>query len=574
MRDLILDQLEPYANLPTAGRNEWLGASEEGVQFLTNHYAADSEIILYASGRYALAQTVLAPLAAVMPPDKEDLSRSWLRGDDSWTIERSWSGGPEPKYNVELRPPLNSPGCNSLVGGEQLVFRRALSGVHKGPTPIELSQKLVHALDIYFQPERNAYCRLDSRGDIEDVIKIHRRKGHDDWHDMTAVTIRARDLHEFMALTETALFVKFDFTRTSPGGFSSWGGDQTEVDIEDCFYHGCSMPGHASYSNGYLIVRPKLTRGDLIEAFRHETEFAEKSYATFKFFDRKNNRLVESQIGPGNHVSYFEDSELPWDISPVFFRAEVLQRFKADPEKYHLDERSVSCRNAWSLETFDINEAGQVHTYLIYLSRLPYEEQLYWQAFNEWPKSGISKRAFTTDILGNWDDDYDPMLSLKLNIEKLDKAAPDWWNPRAKELHESAKYPVTDSIAEWGNEILALDQLVVEGFQKKGLAKLATKNGVTIDKEWGTLKLLEVVLPAMGMTESGSINTVAPLRKLHSIRNPAKAHGDPGGRERVTKEARTEHGNLRAHIRALAAGCDTAIETITAVINGSISTGE
>lgn len=574
MRDLILDRLEPYANIPATERNEWLGASEDGVRFLSKHYATDSEIILYASGRYALAQTVLAPLSAITPPDSEDLANAWVFNDDTWTIERSWTGGAQTTYDVRLCPPLSHPGCKSLVGGEKLFFLRALSGVQKGPMPIELSQKLVHALDLYFLPERNAYCRLDNRGDIEDVIKVHRRKGGSDWQDLNAVTIRADDLHEYMALTGTALFVRFDFTRTSPGGFSSWSSDRSEVDEGDLRYHGCSMPGHASFSQGYLIVRPKVTREGLIEAFRQQNEDSTKQYATFKFFDRKNNRLVESPVGPGNHVSYFEKSHLPWDISPAFFRPEVLQRFKADPEKYDFGERSISCRNAWSLPTYDINEAGQVHTYIIYLSQLPFEEQLYWQSFNEWPKAGISKRAYTTDILGNWDDNYDPMLSLKMAIRRLDESPPSWWKPRDTALHEAAKYPATDSVAEWGNEILALDQLVVEGFQERQLRQMALANGVTAEKDWRSLKLLEVVLQAMGMTEETAKRTVAPFRELHSLRNPAKAHGDPSGKERAVTDARTMHGSLRAHIRYLAAGCDNSMNTTVSVLNGIQETGE
>jgi len=67
-----------------------------------------------------------------------------------------------------------------------------------------------------------------------------------------------------------------------------------------------------------------------------------------------------------------------------------LHRFKADPEKYSLDDRSITCRNAWYLKSYDINEAGQVHAYIGDLARLPIEEQRYWQSFNEWSNGSIS----------------------------------------------------------------------------------------------------------------------------------------------------------------------------------------
>jgi hypothetical protein len=42
--------------------------------------------------------------------------------------------------------------------------------------------------------------------------------------------------------------------------------------------------------------------------------------------------------------------------------------------------------------TFDINDEGQVHTYLRYLRDLPYKGQLYWKAFNE-AASSIKRRS-------------------------------------------------------------------------------------------------------------------------------------------------------------------------------------
>ncbi|MEM1087843.1 MAG: hypothetical protein AAGH90_08940 [Pseudomonadota bacterium] len=569
MRDLILDALEPLANIPSTDRNAWLGASEDGVKFLRSHYDRDTEVILFASGRYTVVHAVLAPIGSVTPPDKTDLRNAWINTDETWTLERSYSGGgAETEYDVRLRPPLAGSSSKSLEGGEKLIFRRRLSGVHKGPTPTEISQKLVHSLGTYFLPERNAYCRLNEKGDIDDVIKIHSRKGETDLHSINAVTIRADDLHEYMALTNTALFVRFDFTRTVPGGFSSWGSERYTVDENDIFYDGCSMPGHASFSNGYLIVRPNLRREDLVQSFKRECEVDTKKYEIFKFFDPKNGRLVETPIGPEKHVSYFKESPLPWDISPVFFRPEVLQRFKADPEKYTLEDRSIRCRNAWSLKTYDINEAGQVHTYVIYLSDLPYEEQVYWKAFNEWPKSGISKRAYTTDILGEWDQEYDPLRSLKIAIKKLDETQPSWWKPRDQTLHDAVKYPSTDSIAEWGNELLALDHLLTEGFIRRKLRHLASQNGLTVEKEWGSLKLLELMLEVMGTTKQRAEEIIRPLRELSRLRNSTKAHGDPAGRELAVADARTTHGTLRMHFRNLAAQCDNSLNVITAVLNG------
>src|SRR6185437_16397021 len=92
-----------------------------------------------------------------------------------------------------------------------------------------------------------------------------------------------------------------------------------------------------------------------------------------------------------------------------------------DPVKYDLEERGISCRGAWSLRAYDVNKEGQVHSYLRYLGELPYKEQLYWQAFNEWPKGKLSDRAITTDFKGEVYRGYDPLQQLKQTIRGLDK---------------------------------------------------------------------------------------------------------------------------------------------------------
>ncbi|HEL3831073.1 TPA: hypothetical protein UMX25_000051 [Stenotrophomonas maltophilia] len=102
----------------------------------------------------------------------------------------------------------NSPGCKSLVGGEKLIYRRSFNGVEKGPPSIELSQKLVHSLGLYWVEERSAFCRLNERGDIEDVIRVIWLKGPSSEPEAAVVTMLTRDLATYMALADMALVLK------------------------------------------------------------------------------------------------------------------------------------------------------------------------------------------------------------------------------------------------------------------------------------------------------------------------------------------------------------------------------
>ncbi|WP_415383878.1 hypothetical protein [Pseudomonas aeruginosa] len=451
----------------------------------------------------------------------------------------------------------------SLAGGEPLVIRRRLEGVHTGPTPIEINQKLVHCLDIHYVEERKAYCRLNGDGDIEDVIRILTLAIPDQIEGREVVTILRKDLDNYMALADLALVLKFDFTRYVPGSFDSWhGATRYHRDESDLFFHGGSI-SRASFAHGAMVVRPKTTVEEQEEVWRKDFDGdPDREYAVFKIYDRKNDRQVETSCSPDHIVSYFEDSDLPWQISPAFFRAEVLNRFKGDPEKYTLEDRSISCRGAWTLKSYDINEAGQVHAWIWDLSKLPFDEQLYWKAFNEWPKAPISERANRTDIEGDWYTEYQPLDALKRKVRELDKRKPVWWNPRGEELIDSVLAPATDSPKEWGDEIMALDQCLVEGFLDKPLRKVAEGKGCVLESTWRSLKLLYEILVASSISAEEARKILAPMRKLHELRNEIRGHATHEKKVVAIREARTTHGNFRAQFFHLAEGCDKALVAV------------
>jgi hypothetical protein len=307
-----------------------------------------------------------------------------------------------------------------------------------------------------------------------------------------------------------------------------------------------------------MILRPAVTVEQLIQEWKDEEDPKNRQYATFKIFDWKNKRQLETSCAPEFLSNYFERerTDKPFEISPAFFRPEVLLRFKSDPEKFELTDRTVGCRNAWYLKTYDINDAGQVHTYIGYLADFPYDEQLYWQSFNEWPKGPISKRAFENDFEGRFSSDYDPLDMIKYKIRQLDEKPPIWWKSRGDTLLDAARYPATDSVSEWGDEILALDQALVEGFLSKPLRKLVEDAGRTPGDGWQSIRLLQDLFEAGGRTLEEARAVMEPLATLHGLRSKLKGHGAPRDRAEAARHARTEHGTLRSHFTALAARCD------------------
>lgn len=562
MRRLKVTDLEAISKLPADPMSgAWLVGAEDSIQFLRDN-ALNDEIVIYASAKCVLVHGALALRRKLTQESVSELQhRNIPMPDDSWRIQQVWGGGRG--HRMYLEPPLESV-ADSLVGGEKLIFRRSFTGVGRGPAPIELSQKLIHSLELHFVPERSAYCRLDSRGDIEDVVRVIHVDPDSDWDSIAIVTIQRSDLDRFMALSKTSLVLRFDFTRVRWGSFAGWGDiNRYTRDDVDLHYHGGSN-GQGSYCNGTMVVRPRVTVADLVRQWKAEEDRSNRKYATFKIFDRKNGVNVETSCGPEYLSNYFQKSHLPWEISPAFFRAEVLHRFKADPEKYNLEDRSISCRNAWYLKTYDINEAGQVHTYIGYLADLPYEEQLYWQAFNEWPKGPISRRAFQTDIVGDWHLEHEPLNELKHTVALLDASPPVWWKKRGEELADAVHYPATDSVKEWADEILALDQFLVEGFLPKPLRSLAEGRGRAIESSWGPLRLLHEVLRACGHSDDSAKAVVLPMQRLHALRTEVKGHATVEKKRAAEIKARTDFGSLRAHFRALVGECESALNSVLA----------
>lgn len=555
----LMEALGRISKLPETDAAEWFSSAESSVEFLKENVQSD-RMVLHASMPCVLIHAVLAPLEHLDPPNQEELSLDFITLDDSWVIEHV-SGGGKPD-RVYLAPPMHGRG-KTLQHSEKLVFRRSFAGSRE--RPIELSQKLVHALDLHYIPERSAYCRLDEDGDVVEVIKVIEESG-DDWtEDVTVVTILAREFAEYMRLAGMGLVIFFDFTRVRFGSFQGWSADHERFEhkARDLFYHGGVMPGHGSYVNGRMIVRPAVTLEEIVQAHKDARDPANRQYAVFKAIDLKTGERIEVSCDPKRLSNYFQpESTLPLEMSPVFFRAEVLHRYKADPEKYELRERSIYCRGAWSLQTYDINDAGQAHTYLRYLAYLPYKEQLYWQSFNEWPKGPLSKRAIMTDFKGEVYTEYNSLHSLKHKIQRLDEEKPAWWQPRGQELANAAHYPATASAAEWANEILALDHLLIEGFRVKELRSMLKARGRPFEPEWKSFRLLEECLIGSNVDQEDARTAVTSLRSLHDLRTILKGHAATTKKREQEKQAIAKFGSFRAQFAHIAAECDSALKLI------------
>ena len=109
---------------------------------------------------------------------------------------------------------------------------------------------------------------------------------------------------------------------------------------------------------------------------------------------------------------------------------------------------------------------------------------------------------------------------------------------------------------------MALDQLLVEGFLVKPLKALAQAGNRTVDPSWGALRVMQEVLIVKEMNEQDAKAVVAPIQKVHGLRTEVKGHAAAEKKRNAEVEARTKHGNFRAHFTQMAADCDKALNEV------------
>lgn len=544
---------------------KWLELTD-AVEFLKEN-AEDDEFVLFAQASHVFVYGVLVPESLLNPPDVEDIMSWDCHPSQSWTTATSFSEPP----TISIEGPLAYDRSKTIAQGEQLVFSRDFDGRTGEKNQVEILQKLVHLMDLHFVPERRAYCRLDKLGDLEDVIRVTGTSSRPEQFEGTVVTIQRSTLDEYLALNGSATVRVFDFTRFRHGTFGGWSHPPNlkKVTEGDLYFHKVVEPRHASYIRGFQVVKSKTLKTDIARRYIGR-QGDSKEYVSVIAYDWKNGIVKEISLAPGETANYFTTSELPYEMSPAFFRPEVLSKYKADSDKYRLGDRSISCRGGWHLQTYDINEAGQVHTYLVYLRSLPYEEQLHWKAYNESPKASIAERAFKTDFEGSWDIKIDPLNELKHLLLELKKDDVPWWALRSEKLIDQANYPVTSSADEWSNEILLLDQLVVEGFEEKYLRQQATSLGRQPDQRLRSLQLVEECLHGLSYEEEQVKKLVAPLRELHTLRSKLKGHASRDSAIEIRKQILTNYETYQKHFQSMCTDCTDSIRAIAEAFKGLV----
>lgn len=528
----IVTYLRETDNPPTdaAERRRWF-EGEDALSFLASTTTA--VIPIYISTNSFFLCTAFVPSTRFRDEYPSQMLDWCFNPDSQWSWGYQLRGrgrGRVPKPFVH--GPLDATSGRFYEGGTPLLYRRWFDGLPTAErTYLELDQRIAQICDLHWVAARSGWCRIDQHGDVQNVLTIAR----DDDRILCTASSDFLDFYGFV--TGQQLVRVFDITRVERG-FGGWGGEHRSIHRGDLVARG-QLTGTGGYWRGAQHVRRTDTDERLTKMLLGEPLDA-KQYESFIVYDWKNNRVCEWSSDPSQLGNFFKQNDLPFELSPAFFRPDVLLRYKSDPDKYRLSPHSISCRGAWYLKHYGVNDAHQVFSYIGYLSALPHSEQLYWKSFNEPPKAGLPELEVRRNFLGQWVSAEDPLENLKLVLRQIPSAKQGGRAQRiwtlGKELDSAldSLHPLyTESSKEWRDAILALNQVIVEGLQTKPLRKLAQHLACN-DPTLRSLGLLRAVLSARTIDESLIEDVYGPLRDLQNARSQGIAHRGSGSQVRST----------------------------------------
>ncbi|MDG4879223.1 hypothetical protein P9273_29530 [Mesorhizobium sp. WSM4935] len=526
--------------------DKWIRAGRHLDDLQAN--ARSDELIIYASGPYSFVYSIAVPADALAADGPEAL----LHWDaNPYTSIASYaSGGGRDTMWIERE---NHRGSPALDAGIDLIFGRTFEGWSgPGRTYFEANQEYTHLSGIHWRSERSAYCRFDRNGDLADIVSItveHKKR-----NDLSLVTFSWSDLEEYLAIAGYVLVRMFDFTLLRYGGFSGWSdGPEEVVRVSDDFLYRQKAQAGAAYTRGVQIIRPRDARTVSENVSGRWFGSSERDYVSFIAQDWRNNKIAEISTDPAATTNYFEagGNDMPYELSPAFFRPEVLSKYKTDREKYTVHERDIDCRTSWTLRGYDVNDAGQVFAYICYLRNLPFNEQLHWKSFNEPPKASISERAYINDFKGEYVTFRHPRAETLSILARWRESEVGWWTLRDEDLLDRANPPISSSKDEWAEAIMDLSKLVVEGFDTKSLRSALDKVSEPYTREEKSIALLEKLV-ALKSPDGGSV-LLEGLRAVQYIRSKVKGHSGSSEGKAIVQDVLTQHGTYAEHFKQLCA---------------------
>lgn len=251
----------------------------------------------------------------------------------------------------------------------------------------------------------------------------------------------------------------------------------------------------------------------------------------------------------------------------------MLNKYKNNPNKYTFrnENRYVRCLDLWGIP-FDINEENQVQVYLGDLQRMPYQEQSYWKSCNIESSAPISVRACNADFFCKFEDSQEPVQILKRNLKRLSEEKVGWFKFENSDLLSRINSVFSDeNEKEWLDQIMLLDQLIIEGLNRKYFVSKACALQIEVEKNSGSLKLIEEILNKKNTDKPTVDMIIKPLKILHQFRSSNAHRANKKERDDAINRLLSESKNsFKIHFDCLLNQCIKSIELIACLAQKAV----
>lgn len=377
---------------------------------------------------------------------------------------------------------------------------------------LHVNQEFVFLFGLYLGDD-GCYYTIDECGRKEMVVDV----------DKDVVRFRTSYLMRYIAARQM-LYVQFVDSRRS--SLPDYPRGVQQIDSEshkDASYH-YEIWYQSTEEHDYLfsmlyarsVVYPNDVSTCRISPYDGECD---EDYPEFVIEELPDGTLKRFSCKPDKLANYFRaNPDAPPYLTPVFFRPEVLDQYRADPH-FEVSERRLSCGTQWGIE-IDNSIPERVMVYLGDLGRdLPSSERGHFRTYEISPTGQrISETAIAQDFFCSFDAPMGPVSSFFSARRQLNETWMKWFGqslyrpPHADEsdLEKLIRIPSGNGRQEFDTVILNLTKYCIDYIDESVLT--------TADKPGG-INRLEATLRELGI----SIDLV-PLRNLQKVRSACMAH--------------------------------------------------
>ena len=438
-------------------------------------------------------------------------------------------------------------------GVEPLVIWRDFDGIRD--EFVELSQEFRLYHNLYPDPARKRFLHFNRDGDEAEAARYS--------NDM--FEIRTDLLLQFCAVKQMALGIFVDSFRNSTKTLQELGLVETRSPVSGSsfVYHVSFFPDSCSLDRrfktvGCLMGKKYILPGSMPTDDRNEKP---KVYQEFIIGSDAHGQPIKHTSDPEKLSNYFgKNPTAPHYLTPVFFRAEVLAKYYAEPQKYSVEDGYLRCCGLWGMR-IDNDHPDYVTAWLGDLGRdLSESERNYWLSFNIAPEGRkISETNFKRAFMGVPSDPKKPDLVLKHEYNRFCKKfkATNGWDFFLP-LHDDDEHFLTglrllskDNQAEFDSQLIALTKVLVDSLNEKEIAKGLT----TLAKDEKGITKLEKYFKERGAV--GYETHIKFLRVLQDLRSKSAAHRKGSSYEElITNLQIADEGQQKVFSALLAAGTD------------------